>query len=182
MKLEVDLRKERKQNSEILNTLLFYKRLLENKITEDDILNHAESIDVQKDFYAILDQVVDDDEREKIEFYSKLFREFFRKKLHLDFKKLLTKTFKELTRSDFDELIKIYTLNKQIKSEATSPPGKYFERAESKLYRLYESLDKDTLLNVAIQNLKKLGILTQNSGEPQPKPAPLLDIIGDIIS
>lgn len=184
--LRNEYRQKRNKILENERMMEFHQRLVSNSITEEDILKHPNSSEILKDYYSILDLVVSEDEREKIEYYSKLFKELFRKKYHPDFKKQIIKTFKELTRSDFDTLFQIYDLNKEAKKEKenlkTGPVIKAYERAESKLYRLFENSGKDTLLNISIQNMKKLGILQQDSGEPHPKSTNLLEQIGEIIS
>lgn len=162
---------------------IFHNNLIANNLTTAEAEKALSSSDHQKDYLAILNYVLEEDEEEKIQYYAKLYRYLVLKILFPDFKKKLIKIFKELSRSDFEVLENIYTLIKAVQKTKGMPQTSYNynEKPEHKLYKYFEDIPKDTLNNIAIQKLKSLAILDQPQGSPHPKETQLLMQIGEII-
>ena len=148
------------------------KKILENDLPIDDL-------------YAIMNYAVQDEETEKVKYYSKLLKYLLLKKENIDrFQKLfILKLFKDLSIFDFlviKKYFKFHTLGQRWSpqplrgvTEITSPFPSYIQR-------FYYNSMREPIKASSIKRLESMNLLG-DSVKGVPTPMPLLETIGRIV-
>jgi hypothetical protein len=174
-----EYRKKRKEIIETQKMMEFHHRLVNNGLTEEEMLKYSPASNVINDYYTILDQVSEDEDNDKIEYYVKLLKRFVASPaIHPDMKKELLKIFRDLTRDNFDTLLTVGGFIEGIKKESTE---QYSLRSQTAEFHHYLSKrNQDTLLQTSFNKLITLGLLVQDGSLP-PNTTQLSNIVLKII-
>ncbi len=140
----------------------FHEKLLENVSTEekDKIFNTEFSVE---DYYSILNQLIHDEEDEKVAIYAKVFQAILLGLIPDDFKIHILKSIRELKYSDFDLMRRIYINEKY---EFVAPGNK-----RSQISRI--TRPKKPIELHSIQTLIRHGYLYEKDGTKPPWPTEL---------
>ncbi len=129
---------------------------------------HAEEIEFDlEDYVHLLSNAVQDEEDEKVDIYSRIFKALVNKAISPKFKKHFLKSSRNLLFSDFEFMRELYIASTYNFKDEAGIDVQIKARTRS----------NDVIKNLAIQNLIGLGYLYDKDGNKPPYPTELLKIL-----
>ncbi len=164
----------------------FHRSLLGSLSEEErtDLIHR--NIDAEA-YYAILTQLIQDEEDAKLGYYVKLMKAIVEQDYSPRFKRTVVKLFRALTKSEMDLLVEVITVYRQAKEEGVAAKVAVDQHLDQKLAPLFHGPRKNlstmdgALSNLEIQNLLRSGCLAHSrrgANDPSIAETPRLTPLG----